>query len=72
LVRWQHPERGLVPPDEFIPLAEHTGLIFPLTRYVLDAALGQARASGCPCRADNPLALKIRTATLEVLRLWYP
>jgi len=43
LVRWQHPERGLVLPDAFIPLAEHTGLIGPLTRYVLDAALTQAR-----------------------------
>jgi diguanylate cyclase (GGDEF)-like protein len=44
LVRWQHPERGLVPPDAFIPLAEHTGLIGPLTMRVLDMALAQARA----------------------------
>lgn len=43
LVRWSHPERGLVFPDAFIPLAEHTGLIGPLTRYVLAAALRQAR-----------------------------
>ena len=41
LVRWDHPERGLLAPDEFIPLAEHTGLIAPLTAYVLDKALGQ-------------------------------
>ncbi|MGZ8687360.1 MAG: putative bifunctional diguanylate cyclase/phosphodiesterase, partial [Gaiellaceae bacterium] len=43
LVRWQHPERGLLPPDEFIPLAEHTGLIGPLTLYVLDRAMAQCR-----------------------------
>jgi diguanylate cyclase len=43
LVRWQHPERGLVPPDEFIPLAEHTGLIGPLTTCVLNLALAQVR-----------------------------
>jgi diguanylate cyclase (GGDEF)-like protein len=43
LVRWIHPERGLLPPDEFIPLAEHTGLIGPLTLYVLDEALKQCR-----------------------------
>lgn len=41
LVRWRHPVRGLVVPDEFIPLAENSGLIFPLTDYVLDVALGQ-------------------------------
>jgi diguanylate cyclase (GGDEF)-like protein len=41
LVRWPHPERGLVPPIEFIPLAEQTGLIKPLTRWVLDAAWRQ-------------------------------
>ncbi len=39
LVRWDHPVRGLVPPDEFIGLAERTGLIVPLTRCVLDLAL---------------------------------
>lgn len=43
LVRWRHPQRGLVPPGEFIPLAEHTGLIKPLTRWVLDAALRECR-----------------------------
>jgi len=43
LVRWAHPDRGLVPPDAFIPLAENTGLIGPLTRRVLDLALAQAR-----------------------------
>jgi len=41
LVRWQHPQRGLVPPDAFLPVAEQTGLIEPLTRWVLATALGQ-------------------------------
>ena len=44
LVRWQHPERGLIPPDEFIPLAEGTGLIKGLTERVLALALSQCRA----------------------------
>jgi diguanylate cyclase len=43
LVRWQHPERGMVPPNDFIPLAEHTGLIGPLTMSVLNMALAQAK-----------------------------
>jgi len=43
LVRWQRPEHGLVPPNEFIPLAEHTGLIKQLSAYVLDVALRQLR-----------------------------
>jgi diguanylate cyclase (GGDEF)-like protein/PAS domain S-box-containing protein len=41
LVRWEHPTRGLVNPGDFVPAAEKTGLIQPLTRYVLDEALGQ-------------------------------
>jgi EAL domain-containing protein (putative c-di-GMP-specific phosphodiesterase class I) len=44
LVRWEHPERGLLFPDEFIPLAQHTGLIRPLTMRVLQLALTQCRA----------------------------
>jgi len=44
LVRWEHPTRGTVYPDDFVPIAEHTGLIGPLTRYVLNAALAQAKS----------------------------
>ncbi|MDQ1708718.1 MAG: hypothetical protein QOG49_103, partial [Frankiaceae bacterium] len=43
LVRWQHPTRGLLDPDAFVPVAEQTGLIEPLTRWVFDAALRQLK-----------------------------
>jgi diguanylate cyclase (GGDEF)-like protein len=43
LVRWPHPVEGLVPPDEFVPIAERTGLIGPLTDFVLRTALAQCR-----------------------------
>jgi EAL domain-containing protein (putative c-di-GMP-specific phosphodiesterase class I) len=42
LVRWWHPERGLIGPDQFVPLAEQSGLVRQLTRWVLAAALGQS------------------------------
>jgi diguanylate cyclase (GGDEF)-like protein len=51
LVRWQHPERGLLAPSTFIPLAERTGLVIPLTLWVLDQALQQLvawRQNGLP------------------------
>ncbi len=44
LVRWQHPERGVIPPSEFLPLVEQTGLINALTTRVLDEAVRQLRA----------------------------
>jgi EAL domain-containing protein (putative c-di-GMP-specific phosphodiesterase class I) len=43
-VRWNHPTRGLLPPGDFVPLAERSGAIGDLTRWVLDTALGQCRA----------------------------
>ena len=43
LARWEHPRLGLVGPTEFVPIAEQTGLITPLTSYVLDSALEQVR-----------------------------
>ena len=44
LVRWIHPERGFIPPDAFIPIAERTGLIKPLSTYVLRTAIDQCAA----------------------------
>jgi diguanylate cyclase (GGDEF)-like protein len=43
LVRWRHPVRGMIPPDDFIGIAEQTGLIGPLTEWVLRTALAQCR-----------------------------
>jgi diguanylate cyclase (GGDEF)-like protein len=51
LVRWQHPTRGLVPPSEFVPLAEQTGFIRTITQWVLDHAIAQCaqwRSRGLP------------------------
>ena len=43
LVRWNHPVRGMVPPDQFIPAAEETGLILPMGRLILQKACAQAK-----------------------------
>ena len=66
LLRWNHPEHGAIPPDEFIPLAEHTGLIRPLTLFVLDHALAQ-------CRKWNDSGVAVSVAVnLSVRNLYDP
>ena len=56
LVRWQHPEYGFISPDQFIGPAEQTGLIGPLTQWVLNTAMSDDQAW---CRAGKPLAMSI-------------
>ncbi|WNM27164.1 EAL domain-containing protein [Demequina capsici] len=61
LVRWRHPLRGMVGPDEFIPLAENSGLIYPVTSFVLDTALAQLarwRADGYDLRMSVNLSAR--------------
>ncbi|MDQ1629026.1 MAG: hypothetical protein QOI54_2770 [Actinomycetota bacterium] len=64
LLRWQHPVRGLIPPDAFIPLAENTGLIGPLTCYVLGLALAQARDW---CDQGMPLQVSVNLSARNLL-----
>jgi diguanylate cyclase (GGDEF)-like protein/PAS domain S-box-containing protein len=64
LVRWQHPQRGFLPPSEFIPLAEQTGLIYPLSHWVLEAALRQQRAWR-RVGLDIPVAVNLSRRTLH-------
>jgi len=68
LVRWAHPTHGLIAPDQFIPLAEQTGLIVPVTRWVLDQALAQGAAWA---RVGRPLgiAVNLSVRTLHDERL---
>ena len=69
LVRWQHPEYGLLAPGEFIPLAERTGLIGPLTNYVLSAALHQCRDWQ---QAGHELAIAVNVSARSLLDLSFP
>jgi predicted signal transduction protein with EAL and GGDEF domain len=59
LVRWRHPTRGLIPPDQFIPLAEETGLIVPLGEFVLRRAC--ADAAGWP----SDLAVAVNLSPIQ-------
>jgi diguanylate cyclase (GGDEF)-like protein/excisionase family DNA binding protein len=68
LVRWQHPTRGLVPPLSFIPLAEETGLIIPLGRWVLETACRQARA----WRDAMPLSGLVMSVNLSARQFTQP
>lgn len=63
LVRWQHPTRGLVLPDEFIPLAERTGIIADLTAFVLEEAVAQ-HARWLSNGIDLPVAVNLSVDSL--------
>jgi diguanylate cyclase (GGDEF)-like protein len=69
LVRWEHPTRGLLAPEEFVPIAQHTGLIDALTHYVLGEALAQCRA----WRSDDlDVGVSVNVAARNLLDLSFP
>ena len=59
LLRWQHPSLGMIPPDQFIPLAEDTGLILPIGDWVLREACRQAMSWTVPGLADTKIFVNI-------------
>ncbi len=69
LLRWQHPEHGFIPPDEFIPMAEHTGLIRPLTLYVLRKSMLQCQEWR---RRGIDLRLAVNLSVRSLLDLAFP
>jgi diguanylate cyclase (GGDEF)-like protein len=69
LVRWQHPTRGLLGPVEFVPLAERTGTVAELTRWVVATALRQARAW---IEAGRPLPVAVNLAAANIVDVTLP
>ncbi|WP_329126503.1 putative bifunctional diguanylate cyclase/phosphodiesterase [Streptomyces sp. NBC_01465] len=69
LVRWSHPQHGVLGPDRFIPLAEHTGLIVPLGRWVLEESVRQARfwEQQHPAHTDGgPLRINVNLSPTQL------
>jgi EAL domain-containing protein (putative c-di-GMP-specific phosphodiesterase class I) len=65
LLRWRHPVRGIVGPDEFIPLAEESGLIVPIGRWVLEQACSRAAAWA---RAGRAIGVSVNVSALQLGR----
>ena len=72
LLRWRHPDRGEIPPSEFIPIAEENGLIEPIGRWVLENACRQA-AEWYAARPDcAPIAMSVNLSAVQVARRTLP
>ncbi len=66
LVRWCHPQHGVLGPDRFIPLAEHTGLIVPLGRWVLEESVRQARFWQKRHTDGGPLRINVNLSPMQL------
>jgi diguanylate cyclase (GGDEF)-like protein/PAS domain S-box-containing protein len=67
LIRWAHPKRGLVPPEEFIPVAEQTGLIVPIGSWLLHQASREFQACRSAANGAGPLTLHVNLSSKELL-----
>ncbi|HXW89160.1 MAG TPA: EAL domain-containing protein [Terriglobales bacterium] len=65
LLRWQHPEQGLLVPDNFIEMAENTGLIVPMGRWVLESACRQIRAWQSRFPSHPPLSVSVNVSAKQ-------
>ncbi|MFL6725722.1 MAG: putative bifunctional diguanylate cyclase/phosphodiesterase, partial [Sphingomicrobium sp.] len=63
LVRWRHPAEGLVPPDRFLPLAEETGVVREITRFVLRRTIGECLANQA---AATPIAVSVNVSAADI------
>jgi EAL domain-containing protein (putative c-di-GMP-specific phosphodiesterase class I) len=59
LLRWEHPERGIVNPDQFIPTAEETSLIIPIGHWVLERPARSSRLGARPDRSHLSIAVNV-------------
>jgi EAL domain-containing protein (putative c-di-GMP-specific phosphodiesterase class I) len=66
LLRWQHPDRGLLGPDVFIPVAEDTGLIEPIGRWVINEACAQAQRWNSEHLRNTPLSVSINVSPRQL------
>lgn len=66
LIRWEHPERGMIPPNEFISIAEETGLIVPIGRWILEESCRQLKEWQDCCTAEN-LSISVNLSAKQLM-----
>lgn len=66
LLRWRRPGRGVVPPEEFIPISEETGLIVPIGRWVVQEACRQAQRWACRRPGEPPLRVTVNVSAVQL------
>ena len=66
LARWQHPDQGAIPPNDFVPLAEETGLIVPLGRWALRQAVADLEHFRRLASSDRPLRVAVNVSALQL------
>ncbi len=72
LVRWQHPTRGRLAPDQFVALAEETGLIVSMGRWILEEACAQARQWELALNSEQPFCVSVNVSIRQLSELDFP